>query len=229
MQKPLDELVSLAIILDVHQRTEKGSTTATGRSFHGSTRLFPGSPENRGGSTSSPPEPMQIGVQTIRHKSHRGAKPQRHCRFCGAEGLNTGSDGHHIPTDKTSQVIPFISERLSGSQFCVEVTLFVNRKPGRISAVIDSAATGNLITCALVNSLNIPVTKLANPVSAQALDGHTMGGRQLSYRTVKLRLDVAPAHSRVRTFFGGRAYSPRAGPRTAVVAHPQPTARLEAV
>lgn len=50
------------------------------------------------------------------------------------------------------------------------------------------------MTRTLVNSLHISVTKLANRVSAQALDGHTVGGHQLSYIMESLRLDIAPTH-----------------------------------
>lgn len=85
--------------------------------------------------------------------------------------------------------------------FCFDAVLEVRDRPVHISTLVDSGATGNVITQALVTRLNIAVTKIKKPFFAQALDGHALGGSWLSENTETLNLAVTPTHSEQIRFF----------------------------
>lgn len=122
------------------------------------------------------PEPMQLGSSRLCMYCARGDHDLRTC-------LLVLSKGH-----KSQVSLPSVHF----NQFSVSATFYVANHAHVISVFLDSGSAVYLISHSLVSTLSLPVVKLANPISVNALDGHPLSDRPVTYLTHPLPLDLSP-------------------------------------
>uniref|UniRef100_A0A3B3S715 CCHC-type domain-containing protein n=1 Tax=Paramormyrops kingsleyae TaxID=1676925 RepID=A0A3B3S715_9TELE len=129
-------------------------------------------------------EPMQVGRSPL-------TSAERRRQTQGGLCLNCGGTGHALTAcpvrpqreERTLPVGDFSLLLSSLTQFTVSVILRWKDKSCRVRALIDSGAAGNFLDVNLARQLQIPLRRLAYPITIHGVTGERMMNGTIKHRT----------------------------------------------
>lgn len=136
------------------------------------------------------PEPMQLGFSCLSAEERRCRGDKGLCLYCGGMG-------HYLDKCPLCQPKSELTSApsLTHNQFFVSVQLFVYNSSVFLFVLVDSGSSDNFILSMLVNSMSIPVMRLASSFSVRALDDRPVSNSLVTDITQLLQLTVQPSHS----------------------------------
>ncbi|KAI2665770.1 Transposon Tf2-9 polyprotein [Labeo rohita] len=175
----LNQYIDLSIRIDNVMRSRKPNRSFT-------------TPLPTPSSTSSTPEPMQLGTTKLTIEERERRIRNNLCLYCGQAGHIRATCPTRPPRPPTS-----VSEIRPCLNRCeIPVLLISDGISIKTTALIDSGAAGNFIDKDFVRSNQLPNLSCVSPVSVAALDGRPLGSGRID-----LILRLEPNHQETIRFF----------------------------